>query len=84
MYGIKLFDRIGRDITQIITPLFYLEASTEAAGSRSYGAIPVGKSLKYMATSLTHNSSQHGPTVTINGSGVTWSNLVGIIVFYWG
>lgn len=84
MYGIKLFDKSGKDLTSIITPIFYLEASSPQSGSRNYGEIPVGKTLQYMATILTVNRAVIGPTVTISGSSVTWSNLVGLIVFYWG
>ncbi|MDF7681488.1 hypothetical protein PT300_13185 [Enterobacteriaceae bacterium ESL0689] len=87
-YGAKIYDAIGRDITGIFSPIFFLASYSSESGMVDFGAIPAGKSLKYYLTAIAdYKGHEVSVTVQVSGSIASWRGLkseYSSLIFYWG
>lgn len=89
-YGYAIYDENGKDVTGLLTPVFFLDRFTQSSGSKTYYNQPPGKSLKAVFVGMqTWTGSVPGaPQITVSGNTVTWSGLSGsdnrYIYTYWG
>ncbi|EEX9035866.1 TPA: hypothetical protein QCY81_001588 [Escherichia coli] len=91
-WGFQVWDANGKAITNILTPIFFLDTFTATSGEKTYDSAPSGKSLKAVyclqpnATDVMHDLPT--PTITINGTTISWSNLytgLGSFIYtFWG
>lgn len=89
-YGYAIYDENGRDVTGLLTPVFFLDRFTQSSGSKTYSNRPPGKSLKaiYVGMQTWTGAVVNPPKLSVSGDTVTWSGLSGgdnrYIYTYWG
>ena len=89
-YGYAIYDEQGREITGLLTPVFFLDRITSPSGSITYANQPPGKTLKanFIGIMSWRGSPMGAPNISISGNTITWSNLNGgessYIYTYWG
>lgn len=85
-YGFKIFDKSGRDITGLMSPIFFLDVIRGGAGSRVYTNQPVGKNLMAIVSTYTGNDGVvQSVNYKISGANISWEDTHGTeIIVYWG
>lgn len=76
-YGYAIYDEQGRDVTGLLTPVFFLDKFTQSSGSKTYYNQPPGKRLiaGYIGTQTWNGNNWQNPTINVNGNTVSWSGL---------
>lgn len=76
-YGYAIYDEQGRDVTGLLTPVFFLDRFTQPSGSKTYYNQPPGKTLKagYIGTQTWAGVNWRAPTINVSGNTVSWSGL---------
>ena len=89
-YGFAIYDGQGRDVTGLLTPVFFLDKFTQPSGSKTYYNRPPGKSLKagYVGTHTWSGTSWGAPSISVSDNTVSWSGFNAgesrFIYTYWG
>ena len=88
-YGYGIWDSKGKELTGLLTPVFFLDRFTSNSGSKTYTNKPPGKTLKAGYVSIQPwKGPASGPSVTVSGNTVTWNNLASgldsYVYTYWG
>ncbi|QXV79381.1 outer membrane protein [Escherichia phage MikeNSara] len=89
-YGYAIYDDRGREVTGLLTPVFFLDKFTQPSGSKTYQNRPPGKSLKaiYVGMNSWRGGDPGAPSLGVSGDTVTWSGLSGsdsrYIYTFWG
>ncbi|HCJ5618333.1 hypothetical protein IGP34_07785 [Escherichia coli] len=76
-YGYAIYDEQGRDVTGLLTPVFFLDKFTQSSGSKTYYNQPPGKRLiaGYIGTQTWNGNNWQNPTINVSGNTVSWSGL---------